>query len=35
MSSPESSDLLQTARCEDLLVEQISPVSVFGDFERR
>src|SRR5215212_9216120 len=28
-------DLLQTARCEDLLYEQISTVSVLGDFERR
>ena len=33
-SSP-SEDLLQTARCEDLLYEQISTVSVLGDFERR
>src|ERR1700730_1258790 len=30
-----SEDLLQTARCEDLLYEQISTVSVLGDFERR
>lgn len=28
-------DLLQTARCEDLLYEQIRQVSVLGDFERR
>ncbi|WP_082494227.1 ORC-CDC6 family AAA ATPase [Methylobacterium sp. Leaf106] len=28
-------DLLQTARCEDLLYEQISQVSVLGDFERK
>ncbi|ALQ51373.1 zinc ribbon domain-containing protein [Nitrosomonas ureae] len=28
-------DLLQTARCEDLLYEQIAQVSVLGDFERR
>lgn len=28
-------DLLQTARCEDLLYEQIQQVSVLGDFERR
>ncbi len=33
-SSP-SEDLLQTARCEDLLYEQISTVSVLGAFERR
>lgn len=28
-------DLLQTARCEDLLYDQIKQVSVLGDFERR
>lgn len=28
-------DLLQTARCEDLLYEQIRQVSVLGEFERR
>lgn len=28
-------DLLQTARCEDLLYNQIRDVSVLGDFERR
>ena len=28
-------DLLQTARCEDLLYEQIRQISVLGDFERR
>jgi len=28
-------DLLQTARCEDLLYEDIKRVSVLGDFERR
>ena len=28
-------DLLQTARCEDLLYDQIKMVSVLGDFERR
>ncbi|AIY43088.1 hypothetical protein LT85_3930 [Collimonas arenae] len=28
-------DLLQTARCEDLLYEEIQRVSVLGDFERR
>lgn len=30
-----SEDLLQTARCEDLLYEQIRQISVLGDFERR
>jgi hypothetical protein len=30
-----SEDLLQTARCEDLLYEQIREVSVLGEFERR
>jgi len=30
-----SEDLLQTARCEDLLYEEIRQVSVLGDFERR
>jgi hypothetical protein len=35
MSGSDPSDLLQTARCEDLLYEQISQVSVVGDFERR
>jgi hypothetical protein len=35
MSDPDTSDLLQTARCEDLLYEQINEVSVVGDFERR
>jgi hypothetical protein len=35
MSAADTSDLLQTARCEDLLVEQINQVSVIGDFERR
>ncbi|KAF0220022.1 MAG: hypothetical protein FD174_1467 [Geobacteraceae bacterium] len=30
-----SEDLLQTARCEDLLYEQIRQVSVLGEFERR
>ena len=35
MSGADTSDLLQTARCEDLLVEQINQVSVIGDFERR
>jgi hypothetical protein len=33
--STDTSDLLQTARCEDLLYEQISEVSVVGTFERR
>lgn len=28
-------DLLQTARCEDLLYEEIRQVSVLGDFERK
>lgn len=28
-------DLLQTARCEDLLYEEIGKVSVLGDFERQ
>jgi predicted AAA+ superfamily ATPase len=35
MSDANTSDLLQTARCEDLLYEQISEVSVIGSFERR
>jgi hypothetical protein len=35
MTSLDTIDLLQTARCEDLLYEQISDVSVIGDFERR
>jgi hypothetical protein len=35
MSVSDTEDLLQTARCEDLLYEQISNVSVLGDFERR
>ena len=35
MSSPSTDDLLQTARCEDLLYEQIGKVSVVGPFERR
>jgi hypothetical protein len=35
MSGSDTNDLLQTARCEDLLYEQISEVSVIGDFERR
>lgn len=38
MSQPSNvtgEDLLQTARCEDLLYEQIQQVSVLGDFERR
>jgi predicted AAA+ superfamily ATPase len=28
-------DLLQTARCEDLLYEEIGKVSVLGEFERQ
>ena len=36
MTEPLSGeDLLQTARCEDLLYEQIEKVSVLGDFERK
>jgi hypothetical protein len=35
MSTTDTNDLLQTARCEDLLYEQISQVSVIGGFERR
>jgi hypothetical protein len=35
MSAADTADLLQTARCEDLLYEQIREVSVVGDFERR
>ncbi|MGO6980823.1 zinc ribbon domain-containing protein [Rhizobium leguminosarum] len=35
MAGASGEDLLQTARCEDLLYEQIMEVSVLGDFERR
>lgn len=34
LSEVSGEDLLQTARCEDLLYEQIQQVAVLGDFER-
>jgi hypothetical protein len=35
MQQTSGEDLLQSARCEDLLYEDIKRVSVLGDFERR